>query len=145
MVDLAWPFLLAAYSILSLVLTAPIPEDVCPNYNHHAKTRHEGNRSAGRYQLPFQRPVQKCRNFYSHEVEAAIERLKSKIADPDLFRLFENAYPNTLDTMVKWKGFAHERDEEDAILGETDEDLAFVITGDMCVTPAASLVQLEIC
>ena len=87
--------------------------------------------------------MEKCRNFYSREVEEAIERGRSKITDPDLFRLFENAYPNTLDTMVKWKGFARERDEEDAIMGETDEDLAFVITGDMCVTPDASHVKLE--
>ena len=97
----------------------------CPSYEYHAKTRHEGNRSTGRLQLPFQRPVRECRNFYSWEVEETIERLRDKIRDPDLFRLFENAYPNTLDTMVKWKGFARENGIE------TDEDLSFVITGDM--------------
>ena len=69
-----------------------------------------------------------CRTFYSEEVEEAIERLRPKIADPDLFRLFENAFPNTLDTAVKWKGFAW-KDGEKGV--ETDEDLAFVITGDM--------------
>ena len=47
-----------------------------------------------------------CRTYYSHEVEDAIERLKPTIKDPDLFQLFENAFPNTLDTAVRWKGFA---------------------------------------
>ena len=66
-------------------------------------------------------------------MEEAIERLKTKIADPDLFRLFENAFPNTLDTMVKWKGFAWKNETDGDAGGFTDEDLAFVITGDMFV------------
>ena len=54
--------------------------------------------------------------------------MRTKILDPDLFRLFENALPNTLDTAVKWKGFAWDNGTKGQ---ETDEDLAFVITGDM--------------
>lgn len=45
--------------------------------------------------------------------------MKSKIKDPDLYRLFENSYPNTVDTAIKWKGYAN----------GTDEELTFVITG----------------
>jgi len=100
---------------------------ICPSYASYSRTRHEDNRSPGRYQLPFQRPVEECRTYRSQEVEDAIERMKTTIHDPDLCRLFENAFPNTLDTAVKWKGFAWANGTEE----ETDEDLAFVITGDM--------------
>ncbi|KAL9577330.1 MAG: hypothetical protein Q9212_006430 [Teloschistes hypoglaucus] len=74
------------------------------------------------------RPVEKCRKFQSAVLEETIARLHKKIADPDLFRLFENAYPNTLDTAVLWTGFAWENGSTSTF---TDEDLAFVITGDI--------------
>ena len=109
-------------------IPVPIPEDECPHYEGWAKQSDGKELSEGRYQLPFQRPSVHCRTFHSQEVEEAIERLRPKIADPDLFRLFENAFPNTLDTAVKWKGFAW-KDGQKGV--ETDEDLAFVITGDM--------------
>ena len=114
-------------------LTSPVVlQPQCPHYAEWSKERHEDNRSAGRYQLPFQRPSTECRSFYAPEVEEVIERLNDTIKDPDLFRLFENAYPNTLDTAVRWKGFAWADGMEDTF---TDEDLAFIITRDMYVLP----------
>ena len=116
--------------LLGSVHSIPVPilEQRCPHYENWAKQKDGKELSEGRYQLPFQRPSEDCRTFYSQEVEEAIERLRPKIADPDLFRLFENAFPNTLDTAVKWKGFAWKDGQEGEL---TDEDLAFVITGDM--------------
>jgi meiotically up-regulated gene 157 (Mug157) protein len=60
-----------------------------------------------------------------------IERMRKVIRDPDLFRLFENSYPNTLDTMVKWRGFAKNKNETTGEETETDEELTYVITGDI--------------
>ena len=119
---------LFSYLLLTPVYSAPVPEQQCPSYGKWAMQRHQDNRSMGKHQLPFQRPSRECRSFYSQEVEDAIERLQPKIKDPDLYRLFENAFPNTLDTAVRWKGFAWANETDGAF---TEEDLAFIITGDM--------------
>jgi meiotically up-regulated gene 157 (Mug157) protein len=92
----------------------------CHDYLDYATTRH-GPFSSGRYNMSYQRPAQECRTFKLPAVEETIQKMKSSIKDPDLFRLFENSFPNTLDTAIKWKGTAN----------GTDEDLTFVITGDI--------------
>ena len=72
--------------------------------------------------MSYQRPATECRTFQSPVVEATVARFKSIILDPDLFRLFENCYPNSLDTAIRWKGYA---------ANNSDEELTFIITGDM--------------
>jgi len=47
--------------------------------------------------------------------------VSANISDPDLKRLFTNSYPSTVDTAIKWKGYA----------AGSDEELTFVITGDV--------------
>ena len=95
----------------------------CPDYADYSDEYHAPF-STGRYNLSYQRPAVQCRTFISPGVEDTITRLNATIADPDLFRLFQNSYPNTLDTAIKWKGYA----------AGTDEELTFVITGDMYVS-----------
>lgn len=97
------------------------PRASCPDYGSHAMRRNEPF-SSGAYKLAYQRPKPECRTFNSTGVEAAISRLQDEIYDPDLFRLFENTFPNTLDTAVKWRGVA---------ANNSDEELAFLITGDI--------------
>ncbi|CAI4216134.1 unnamed protein product [Parascedosporium putredinis] len=63
-----------------------------------------------------------CRSFNSSLAEDTITRLQGVITDPDLFRVFENTFPNTLDTAIKWKG---------AAANNSQEELCFVITGDI--------------
>jgi meiotically up-regulated gene 157 (Mug157) protein len=49
---------------------------------------------------PSKRPEPSARKFRSRAVDAAIESVSGKIADPELAWLFSNCLPNTLDTTV---------------------------------------------
>ena len=64
------------------------------------------------------RPAPAQRRYVSRAVEAEIERVSRKIADPKLRAMFVGCYPNTLDTTVFM----------DTVDGRAD---AFVITGDI--------------
>src|SRR5436190_2358596 len=50
--------------------------------------------------FPTARPAPSQRKFVSKAVEAKIAEVKHAIADPELAWLFENCFPNTLDTTV---------------------------------------------
>ncbi|MGA7722172.1 MAG: glycoside hydrolase family 125 protein [Ignavibacteriaceae bacterium] len=65
-----------------------------------------------------QRPKPKDRKFISHAVEKTIEDVKNSISDTALAALFENCYPNTLDTTINYK----------IVNGKPD---TFIITGDI--------------
>lgn len=64
------------------------------------------------------RPPVGQRKFISRAVEETIARVKASIGDPELGWMFENCYPNTLDTTVEFNS-----DE-----GRPD---TFIITGDI--------------
>jgi len=64
------------------------------------------------------RPPLNERTFTSDVVEETIKKVKASIADAELAWIFENCYPNTLDTTVDYE----------VIDGKPD---AFVITGDI--------------
>lgn len=94
--------------------------------------------SKGKLGLPFQRPDPKCRTFHSDAIEQVIQDITSKMADPDMARLFENAFPSTTDTTVKFhakdkdKGFVRlsgSRWSEDD--GAWEGPQSFIITGDI--------------
>ncbi len=67
---------------------------------------------------PSQRPPLAQRKFTSPAVEARILEIKKLIADPELAWMFENCFPNTLDTTVR----------TGTLEGKPD---TFVITGDI--------------
>lgn len=68
--------------------------------------------------FPSQRPPAEARSFRSDAVEQVIQETKRSLADPEMAWLFENCYPNTLDTTVRH--------------GEVDgRPDTFVITGDI--------------
>lgn len=69
-------------------------------------------------ELPHARPPKSKRHFTSDAVEALIERVQKQIADPELATIFENCFPNTLDTTVFTGSFE----------GKPD---SYVVTGDI--------------
>lgn len=108
-------------SILQVALLSGTAVAQCPDYADYSTQRHLPY-SNGTYQLSYMRPSPSCRTFNSPDVEAVLVQMQSVISDPDLYRLFQNSYPNTLDTAVKWKGFA---------ANNSAEELTFLITGDI--------------
>src|SRR5882724_10159838 len=93
--------------------------------------------SAG-HEFVSKRPAVDQRKFVSEAVEGKIVEVKLAIADPELAWLFENCFPNTLDTTVRFG--THESRPD-----------TYVITGDISamwlrdstaqVTPYLSLAQ----
>lgn len=75
---------------------------------------------AGRRQPAFvsRRPAAEARRFTSDAVEETIRSVKGRIGDPEMAWLFENCFPNTLDTTVSYR----------EVGGRPD---TFVITGDI--------------
>ncbi len=69
-------------------------------------------------QFPSQRPPLEKRTYTSEAVEALIQKVKAAIKDEELAWMFENCYPNTLDTTVDFE----------IIDGKPD---TFIITGDI--------------
>ncbi|KII95373.1 glycoside hydrolase family 125 protein [Plicaturopsis crispa FD-325 SS-3] len=108
----------SSFSVLAGIFASALSaaQAQCPDYTTYAQSPH-GNSSAGPLALPYMRPDPACRTFNSTAVEKVIEDMKERIRDPDLARLFENTFPNTLDTTVKYFN--------------ATENLAFIITGDI--------------
>ncbi|EKM77647.1 hypothetical protein AGABI1DRAFT_122020 [Agaricus bisporus var. burnettii JB137-S8] len=88
----------------------------CPDYTGYSQEP-QGDPSNGPLGLPFMRPAPACRTFNSTAVEKVISDMKTLLKDPDIARLFENTFPNTLDTTVRYYS--------------QEENLAFIITGDI--------------
>jgi hypothetical protein len=117
-------------SASSLAAPSASPTLSCMNYQQLQRVKQEPL-SEGRRKFAYNRPSPECRTFNLPAMEKLIEKMKGKIKDPDLFRLFENSYPNTLDTMIKWRGYAKKLDSITGNETTTDEELTYVITGDV--------------
>jgi len=107
----------------------------CPAYEHYARFPHHPY-SEGPLELPFQRPAKQCRTFESPLVEKVIKDMNEKMVDKDLARIFENAFPNTLDTTVKWHVDGTEKPSKghSSWLGSTgawEGAQSFIVTGDI--------------
>jgi len=86
--------------------------------------------SPGPLRLPLQRPPQECRTFTSSAMEKLISNMTSRMVDKDLARLFENAYPNTLGTIMSIRKLTIDTTVSWYDL-DNSNPLAYVITGDI--------------
>ncbi|KAI1149565.1 hypothetical protein F4825DRAFT_47976 [Nemania diffusa] len=108
-------------------------QEACPDYTQYSAYSHRPL-SEGPLELPYQRPHPKCRTFHSDVIEKVIEDVISRMKDPDLARLFENTFPSTTDTTVKfhtsgssdtkWRTEAYDE-------GQWQGPQSFIITGDI--------------
>ncbi|KAF8205144.1 Six-hairpin glycosidase-like protein [Pholiota molesta] len=113
---------------LALFISAVVSQSQaqCPDYTTYSQSPHDPS-STGPLALPYMRPAPACRTFNSSAVEKVITDMKSLMKDPDLARLFENTFPNTLDTTVKYFS--------------KSENLAFIITGPLILFCSAQWLR----
>ncbi len=84
--------------------------------------------SEGPLALPFQRPDPRCRTFHSDAIEKVISDITSRMKDPDLARLFENTFPSTTDTTVKFHTDG-KKEKERTASGPWEGPQSFIIHG----------------
>lgn len=109
--------LLFGYFLWSFRTETPVSQS-CQEYTSYATEIHFPL-SEGNLKLPYMRPPIGCRTFQSPEVEEVIAKFNHKMKDRDLFRLFENTFPNTLDTTILWFN------------ANNEEPRTFISTGDI--------------
>lgn len=105
-------------------------EKACPEYTHYAAFSHRPF-SDGPLKLPYQRPFPHCRTFHSPLVEQVITDITSRMKDKDLARIFENAFPNTLDTTIRWHVPKNKHRHGQYAWGTWEGAQSFVVTGDI--------------
>ncbi|RDW69705.1 hypothetical protein BP6252_08725 [Coleophoma cylindrospora] len=108
----------------------------CPDYKQYSAYLHRPL-TEGYMSLPFQRPSIHCRTFTSPLVEQIINDVTAKMTDVDMARLFENAFPNTLDTTVRWHDDGKDNKHSELKArgakgaGKWEGPQSFVVTGDI--------------
>ncbi|KAI8946027.1 hypothetical protein F4801DRAFT_94112 [Xylaria longipes] len=111
-------------------------QEACPDYTQYSAYPHHPL-SDGPLELPYQRPHPKCRTFHSDVIEKVIEDVVSRMKDPDLARLFENTFPSTTDTTVKFHTTGSTDTKRNKVgmgiydEGQWDGPQSFIITGDI--------------
>ncbi|CEP63150.1 glycoside hydrolase family 125 protein LALA0_S07e03532g [Lachancea lanzarotensis] len=109
----------------------------CSSYVEYASVPHTRDTDeATPLDLPFQRPPENCRTFKSSTVDLFLSKFTKMLKDRDLAKLFENTFPNTLDTTVLWHVTARENQEsvnhkQKPLLYRNDLPETFIVTGDI--------------
>ncbi|KAK0636894.1 hypothetical protein B0T17DRAFT_93594 [Bombardia bombarda] len=120
-------------------LAGEFDQAACPDYAQYAAVPHRPL-SEGPLALPYQRPDPRCRTFQSDAIEKVIADITSRMKDPDLARLFENTFPSTTDTTVKFHtdggdssndGSKQQQPKRGQETGAWEGPQSFIITGDI--------------
>ncbi|KAK3380123.1 hypothetical protein B0T24DRAFT_614239 [Lasiosphaeria ovina] len=120
------------------LLMGHFDKSACPDYALYATYPHYPL-SDGPFALPYQRPDPRCRTFESDAIEQVIKDITSRMEDPDLARLFENTFPSTTDTTVKFHTDGKDKNAKRTGSrranplddGEWEGPQSFIITGDI--------------
>jgi meiotically up-regulated gene 157 (Mug157) protein len=88
--------------------------------------------------FPTTRPARAERRFVSEAVEAKITQVKRAIVDPELAWLFENCFPNTLDTTVTFRVSAN---QPDTLVVTGDINAMWLRDSTAQITPYISLAR----
>ncbi|SCU86010.1 LAME_0D04082g1_1 [Lachancea meyersii CBS 8951] len=109
----------------------------CPSYMEYASIPHFRDvDEATPLSLPFQRPPENCRTFKSPMIESFVVEFIKKLKDRDLAKLFENTFPNTLDTTILWHVSASENQKleyhkQKSLSYRNEFPETFIVTGDI--------------
>lgn len=95
---------------------------------------------AGMADYPVVRVAAAKRNFTSKAVEAAIKEFKAKVKDKELGWLFENCFPNTLDTTVTHK---QKKGKPDTYVITGDIDAMWLRDSSAQVWPYLALIKKD--
>lgn len=87
--------------LLLLALAHAVAGSPCPGYTEYSQEQH-APLSLGPLQLSYARPLVHCRRFNSSSIESTVKDVSRSLQNPDVARLFENCFPNTLDTAISW-------------------------------------------
>ena len=90
------------------------------------------------------RPPVAERKFVSEAVEETIKRIKSQIANPELAWLFENCFPNTLDTTVNFDAKAAAKNHPDTYVITSDIDVIRLRDSSAQIHPYLPLMKHDI-
>ncbi len=104
--------------------------------------------------MPDARPRVWKRRFRTALVEAEMERLAGKIADPALRRIWMNSHPNTLDTTVAWtdlqpdeadhtKSFSHHRRHRGELAARFNLAAPAALASPFCTSPSHAVADDE--
>ena len=106
---------LAAAAVLTVESVSAADSDATMDKSR--KTRTEKTRDQEAYR-PTNRPAEADRLFVSEAVEAEIARIKCVLTNRKLVWMFENCFPNTLDTTVRYRKDADGKDDTVVYTGD---------------------------